>query len=195
MIGENSKICNSSTDEDLKIMYFKIWEKMGRQPTTTELKNNGFPRRVSNGNINDFLKKIGVVEKNKTPSLVTESDEELVDIYVKFSKKVGANNGATRIDLNCSDEIHNACVFENRFGGLDGLRKICGYEPISLGRKKYTKKKLTQILICEYEKEKRTLTKKEMKNIEGLPSIPTVFRYFNTTKTSEVWEKVLQQIN
>ncbi len=73
------------------------------------------------GSWNKDLEKIGLEVRHKTPVEVTENDEQLLQMYIDFSIKIGkGETGATIIDLKKSDEIYNISVFE----GLIDLERI-----------------------------------------------------------------------
>ena len=89
-------------------------------------------------------------------------------------------------------------VFAIRFGGLNRLRELAGYEPYYSSRK-YTKTGIRNMLIETYHKYGRRLTISELKKLsksdEHFPSVTTIMRYFATTKINEVWEEIINEQN
>lgn len=171
-------------------------KKLGRAPSISETEAAGFKREIfkSNfGNFNNAVRAAGL-DPRTTPSIVTETDDELLNMYIEFSEDIGKDEyGATSLDLNGSDDVYNVDVFMIRFGNMEELRKQAGFKTKPYKRK-YTKENITTLLLDEYKKVNRRLTNTELKNIskerEGFPSISTICRHFKTTKMSEVWNEI-----
>ncbi|MEA5008758.1 hypothetical protein [Clostridium tyrobutyricum] len=173
--------------------------KLGHIPNQNELKNN-------NISMSFLLKKFNVTtysdllkiffNKNyiyKTHVQVKESDEELLEMYKNFCKKLG--RVATTQNLNESKKIYNAAIFTIRFGSMANLRILAGYEPyIRQHYQKYTKFKILDILKQKYIKFKRPLTIEEIRNDEDIPNHITILRYFKTTSMKTVWKEIEQEL-
>lgn len=139
------------------------------------------------------LLQLASIEPFKTPDKVRESDEELLQKYKTFSKKLG--RPATSTDLNNSKEIYNADVFAIRFGGMSNLKKLAGFKERRKKEKKYTKEKIKGLLIQEYLKKPGRLKDVEIKENKNLPSLKTILIHFRTTKTSVIWDEIEDEIS
>ncbi|MCD3319507.1 hypothetical protein G8V07_11485 [Clostridium botulinum D/C] len=120
---------------------------------------------------------------------VKETNEELLQMYINFSKKIGKS--ASVKDLNSNKEIYNADVFTIRFGGMTELKELAGFKTIN-GNKKYTKEKIKELLLQKFKEKGRRLYNSEINKDKDLPCTKTVCQYFHTTKTSIVWEQILK---
>jgi len=177
----------------------EYYKKYGKAPASTELDKLGFKDHHYKkyfGSWINAIKAAGIKPANSSPEEVTETNEELIEMYKAFSMKYGCYEyGATSEMLNNSDEIYNADVFCVRFGGMNELRLHAGFRPIGRIHKRYTIKMLSKIYkdLCEElghvppYSEYRKLAKER-----GLPSPTTYLRYFKTTKISLVRKKILK---
>lgn len=154
--------------------------------TLTDITENNVRKKF--GTYNELLSQAGL-QGNKTPDSVNESNEELVEIYKEFCNKIGKI--ASALDLNASDEIYNADVFTIRFGGMQNLKKIAGFE-VRKSKMKYTKDQLKYLLLEKYRIKGKKLTNSEIYNDNDFPATSTILRYFHTTKMSDVWSEVLK---
>lgn len=142
----------------------------------------------------DILGKLGYKPSYKLPEKVTETNEELKEMYIKFSHSIGKGDiGATLKDLNSSDAIYNADVFQTRFGGLAELKIKCGFTPRPNRMKPiYTKQEISDMLLEKYHELGRKPMNKELKDDKTLPSPTTICRYFKVTSMQEVWNELLK---
>ncbi|MDR2878579.1 MAG: hypothetical protein LBV03_01515 [Fusobacteriales bacterium] len=125
-------------------------------------------------------------------SKVVQTKEELLDMYIKYSLKLGKGEyGASELDLINSDFPYGPGVLSLRFGNINNLRKQAGFKLRKPGIYKYTKTELKNILYKKYKEKGRRLTQKEVKK-EDMPTTNTFLRHFQTTKMTEVWDEVLK---
>lgn len=195
--------------EDLKFdrsrNYIKIYnemiDEMGYIPSIIEFRKYLKENKITDitggiikkyGTYNKFLNEYGLEINGTTPTIVKETNEELLKIYKDFCKKLG--RVAKTTDLNESEEIYNSSIFSIRFGGFNNLRRIAGYEEYERVKKRYSKIKITNILKEEYVKLARRLTVDEINKVKELPNQATILKYFKTTKISDVWEEVEQEM-
>lgn len=173
--------------------YLRTVENKGYVPTRYEL-NREYPFFIFHlkkyfKNYENMCRELNIEQPAKIPDIVTETDEELLEMYMMFSENLG--HPATSKELDESDEIYNSDVFAIRFGSLMELRELCGYSDFKRQRKQYTKDEIKHKLIRYYKEKGGRLTNKELS--ERI-SISTVLRYFKTTKTSEVWKEIEMEI-
>ena len=147
------------------------------------------------GSWNIFLRLMNEKERTEMTK-VTHTKEEILEMYRKFSIKIGkGETGATESDLESEDFPYRVHVLCSRFRSLNNMRKLLGFEIKKSGISKYTKKELKVKLLKKYKKYGRKLTQKELKEIskqEEFPVVKTILNYFETTRMSEVWEEVLK---
>lgn len=117
---------------------------------------------------------------------VTETHEELINIYKAFCEKTGKLASAK--DLDQSDEIYNANVFSIRFNGLNNLRKLANLPTRIRTNRKYSKKELKRILFVLYKEKGGRLKNKELLEQKLYPT--TIMRYFETTSMNSVWKQI-----
>lgn len=185
------------TNDELLQQLKSVAEEMGKTPSIKELSDRGISVSVYNarfGNYNNALKSTGLdvnIERNK----VTHTDDELVEMYINLCNRLG--KAATSKDIDKYLE-YNSDVFAIRFGSINKLRELAGYEQINYTTK-FTKENIKIMLIKEYKKNKRRLTNRELtqlsKEDKDFPGISTICRHFKTTKISEVWEDIENSIN
>ena len=143
------------------------------------------------GSWNNFLKEMGVEEIYEIKKM-THTKEEIVKLYKEFSFLIRKKEyGATIKDLKENNFIYKKDAILNRFSSLNDLRELAGFKRYNGGGKKYEKQDLNVLLYIEYNKLGRTLTLTEIKNNEQLPPVTLLFRYYKTTKISEIWNQVL----
>ncbi len=196
MLGiEDIRIHEFSDDEVIEELK-RVTQILRHTPSTTEFINHSSmnERVVKNhfGSWNKGLTKAGLLARYKTPGEVHESDEELLQMYRVFSIKIGkGSTGANTFDLNGSDEIYSIGVFENRFGGINEVRKRLGLEVTQeKNKRKYSKKQLKSLLLKEKGTLGRRLTNSEINKNPNLPSIRTINIYFRTTSMIKVWKEI-----
>lgn len=180
------------TNEELIQQLKDIANEMGQTPSINELIDRGINTTIYHtrfGSYNNALELAGL-DINFERGKVTHTNDELVEMYIDLSNRLG--KAATQKDIDEHLE-YNSDVFAIRFGSINKLREIAGYEQINY-TKKYTKKNIKTMLIKEYRRNNRRLTNKELtqlsKENKGFPGISTICRHFKTTKMSEVWEEV-----
>ncbi|HDK7194944.1 TPA: hypothetical protein PTV74_003252 [Clostridium botulinum] len=118
-------------------------------------------------------------------------------MYLDFCKKIGRLASAKDLDEN--DNIYNADIFRNQFGGMENLKKLAKetlleYENIRYKKLKYSKLQLENILLKEYIRHGRRLTAKEINFNKELPEESTFLKYFKTTSLTKVWNEVLKDV-
>lgn len=182
----------SKSREELLQQLKDIEKELGKTPSINDLFSKGINAYIYHdkfGSYNNALKLAGL-EININKTKVTHSNEELLEMYIGLSKELG--RAATSKDINNHLE-YSANVFAMRFGSINKLRELAGYETINYTRK-YSKKEITDKLVELHKKEDRRLTNIELnklsKDNKDFPSISTICRHFKTTKMSEVWSKI-----
>ena len=124
---------------------------------------------------------------------VDVTNKELIDIYKELSRDLDKDvKGATARDIN-ENCIYNRGCFELRFGSIDNLREICGYE-FKKKEEKWTKEMVLKTLIKEYKKRNGRLTVKDLKEIKTLPSQSTICKKFKVTNFTEVLKIIKTEI-
>lgn len=124
---------------------------------------------------------------------VDVTNKELIDIYKELSRDLDKDaKGATARDIN-ENCIYNRGCFELRFGSINNLREICGYE-FKKKEEKWTKEKVLETLIKEYKKRNGKLTVKDLKEIKTLPSQGTICKKFKVTNFTEVLKIIEAEI-
>lgn len=124
---------------------------------------------------------------------VDVTNEELIDIYKELSRDLDKDvKGATARDIN-DNCIYNRGCFELRFGSINNLREICGYE-FKKKEEKWTKEKVFETLIKEYKRRNGKLTVKDLKEIKTLPSQGTICKKFKVTNFTEVLKIIKTEI-
>lgn len=129
----------------------------------------------------------GVEYKRQKRIETPETNEELLQMYIKFSNKLGR---AARVrDLDNSPTIYNFEVFRSRFGSLEELQKQAGYQP-KKHHKSISKEYCLNVMLNIY-KEYGKIPYDKLK--EMLPfAIRTLLRKFSTTKIDDVWNEVIK---
>ena len=154
------------------------------------------------GSWNNFWEIVG--NEGWKSTKITYTDKELLNLYMKVSKKLGKEEeGATAQELE--DELgFSPGIFSIRFGGLNNLRKILNLRERNEGTLRYTKEEIKKKLLEKYKEYGRILTVRELKKMHKklneeenwiFPGDTTILKYFQTTKMSEVWKEVLKDSN
>ncbi|PEB54591.1 hypothetical protein COO03_04950 [Bacillus sp. AFS098217] len=180
-----------TSDDIIKILQ-RVYKESGEIPSKNKMEQWRYSSqciRTHFKNYNNALIAAGITPKNKTPDRVKETDEELIQMYIDFSNRLGA--AATGPQLNASDDIYNVDVFTLRFGGLDNLRKRAGFVS-SYRPKKYSQRELTEKLKRIYKENGGRIPIRRLKEF-GLCAT-TLMRYFQTTKMSKIWEEIEKEI-
>ncbi|MFD3156705.1 homing endonuclease associated repeat-containing protein [Haloimpatiens sp. FM7330] len=170
----------------------QISMELGYVPSHQEFLKMGYSPSILKkyyGSYLNAVRELGInFNLSETPIIVKESKEELLDMYIRFSESLGGP--ASCNDLEKSKRIYNAGVFRIRFGGMKGLKKSAGFEPIYKNNEKYTKEYIKNMLRKLYIENNRRLTAKEMAEDSDLPSLVTVLTKFKTTKISDIWQEI-----
>lgn len=179
------------TKEEIIQMFYDLKSTIKKVPSLSDMMNlNSNVKHaiyIHYGNYEKFCNTIGETSPI-TLTTVKHSDEDLIRMYMEFSEKIG--HPATHTELDESSEIYNSNIFVIRFGGLNELREIIGYETHASSKRKYSKEILLDKLISIYHTHGK-LTNKELNKI--IPTT-TILRYFKTTKMSVVWDEVMKSI-
>ncbi|WPC42811.1 NERD domain-containing protein [Clostridium sp. JS66] len=186
---ENLNFVRRSNEEYIEIIN-SLCSKLGHTPSAQEFIDNGYSPAVLNrifGSYNKAIKECGL-KPNRYKSKITLSKTEMLKLYKKLSSEIGKPASEKDINSLCT---FSSGVFTMRFNGFNNLRKLAGYEEAVSGEKlHYSKEIITELLINEYYKMKRHLTKEELKNNKSLPSPTTILNYFKTTKLFDVWAEI-----
>ncbi len=153
--------------------------------------SSSYLEAITNKRWNRILEDLGFKALSK-PNKTLNSKDDIIAEYKKYSEKIGAINGATIKELNGS-RINPNCI-RLRFGGINGLRRIAGYN-YKNEYMKFSKKEIIEMLKEKHLKNGRRLTSEEIREDKNLPGITTICSYFLTTKISEVWEEVEKHLN
>lgn len=183
------------TKEELLKTLRDLSRELGRTPSIGDIAKKGLNEstyKLNFGSWNGAIKEAGL-DVNFPKTRVTNSDKELLDMYIELCKKLRRAATSSEIDEFLS---YNSDVFSIRFNGINNLRKLAGYEKINYSRK-YTKAEIVSVLTRAYDKYGRRLTNRELREMskkkESFPSITTICRYFSTTKMSDVWREIEEQ--
>jgi hypothetical protein len=183
------------TDEELLSVFYETKEYYGYVPSTSELEQYAnIPIRQWTkrfGAYNIFLKRIGEDIHSVTPKEVKETNEELKQLYIRFSEENGYKNGATISALKESDKIYNSDVFLIRFGSINKLRKLCGYETTKRGRKIYEENTVYTHLREVYRDFGRIPTREEYKQHKLAIPLTSLYRITCSTSFIEAFEKAI----
>lgn len=169
------------------------YKDTGLNPTVSAMEKLGYSHKTFSahfGSFNNALIAAGL-DINQEQTTVTHTDDELLQMYKELCTKLG--RAATSNEIN-EYLPYKYDVFALRFGGLQNLRVLAGFNDGKTQVKKYTKKEIENKLIKQYKMYNRRLTNKELSQLSqqdgNFPSITTICRYFRTTKMSEVWEYI-----
>lgn len=198
-INENELNNIRRNREEILIKLRKIIEDNERIPKISEINRFGISRTAINREFGSYQNAVKEVVNEDVPIRksydITETNEELLQMYIEFSCRIGKGDiGASREDLNTSNEIYNAGVFELRIGGINELRILAGLSPRYQGKIVYSKEDIIQELTKKIISKGDFLTFKEIKEDKELPGTTTILRCFKTTKLSQVNKQMLQII-
>lgn len=181
------------TDDELIQALQDYYKQTGKNPTVNAMEKLGYSHKTfcaHFGSFNNALLKAGL-KINQQSTVVTHTDEELLQMYKDLCIRLGRAATSNEIDEYLP---YKSDVFSVRFGGLQNLKKLAGYDDDIIREKKYTKKEIERKLIEQYKKYGRRLTNKEIaqlsKQHEDFPAITTICRHFQTTKMSKVWDYI-----
>lgn len=183
------------TKEDFKKELLLLTEQLGHIPSSIEFENHShlnlrsFRKHIK---WNDFLKEMGIVEVREKADPNNYNKDELIEIYRNFSKTIGKLAGATVNDLNNATNIPGSDVFIYNFGSINELRNAAGFPPVLRYPKRYSKDELVEKLKLACEIKGRILTLKEIQEIEWLPSLSTIFRYFKSTSIKDIYKEIMR---
>lgn len=184
-----------SKEELINILRY-IANDLDRTPSINDLKKYNIsdsPFKDAFGSYNNAIKEAGL-KPNVVLAEVLETNEELLQMYIELCAKLGRAATGSEIDMYLK---YKSDVFAIRFGGLNNLRVLAGYDPYYV-KKKYTKDEIKKKLITEYKKYNRRLTNNELKELskvdDNFPTVTTILRYFQTTKISEVWKEIEKEL-
>lgn len=188
---DDIKIYEHNKEDLIKVLQ-NYYNETGFNPTINAMNGLGYSHKVFSfhfGSFNNALIEAGLTT-NHEPTTVIHTDEELLQMYKDLCKKLGRAATGPDIDYYLP---YKSDVFAIRFGGLNNLRELAGYEAYYTNAK-YTKKEIKNILINTYKEHGRRLTNKELNQLskedDNFPSISSILRHFSTTKMSEVWEEI-----
>lgn len=139
------------------------------------------------GSWKEFVEKCDS-ELTREINVVTETNEELIEMYQKFSEKLGKIKGASIQDIKNSKDIYSYSVFVKRFGSWVEFKKLAGY--YVAGRNKYTKEEILKKLSIKSILKGRRLSQNEIIAEKDLPALETILKAFKTTKVSQVWDEI-----
>lgn len=176
------------TNEEMIKDILDVYNTLKKAPSASEFDKKKYDHKaLSNrfGSWNKAIEAANIVPLYKTPGVVKETDEELLDMYRGFCEKIGYM--ARRQDLDESDEIYSSSVFAVRFGSICSLQKLAGYAPRER-KKKYTKKYLAEILLKEMKE--NNLSPAQLKKSPNIPAVSTYNRYFQKTSFLEIIKEI-----
>ena len=118
------------------------------------------------------------------------SEEELIQIYIEFSKKMGKENGATVLDFSKYAKSHNIPSFTTligKFKSVKNLREKAGFEKISTKKSRYSEEELIQMYIkfskkLEKEHGASALDFNNYAKLNNIPSFTTFMTRFKLIK-------------
>ena len=179
------------TDEEYKALYWEIANRIGHRPSLPELKENELYIPADRWpKLTDFLDFCGDELGRRQPKKVVESDEELIEMYKNFSKRIGAKKGATMRDLEASDQIYSAGVFAVRFGSFRRLKELCGFKPEQVLEQKYSKSGLTDRMLDYFHKLGHLPSIQDIESNRDFPSCSTFLRHFKVTSIGAVYKQI-----
>ncbi|MGL5796620.1 MAG: homing endonuclease associated repeat-containing protein [Cetobacterium sp.] len=119
---------------------------------------------------------------------VTETPEELLELYKSFSEKIGATNGATISELKKHRFKYSDRVLLARFGSWKSLKESAGFTSSSIP--KYSKDEIIALMLDAREKQGRRLSQNEITKNKNLPALVTIYNCFRSTKISDIWDEL-----
>ena len=149
--------------------------------------SSSYLEKLTEQNWNQLLKNLNF-KVAVTPKKILDSKEEIIEKYIAYSQEIGSiRTGATFKELEKSDI--NINTIRLRFGGINNLRRICGFKT-KKNWSKYSKEEIIDLLKKKYIEKGRRLTHNEISKDKELPSATTICSYFFTTKINKVWEEI-----
>ena len=124
-------------------------------------------------------------EKNYT-------DEQIINDYLNLCGKL--NKTATMRDVIRASKNGESCSYDTikqRFGGLQDLQEICGFQPMYMHLNNSEKYEIDDIIVIlqviklQYG---RRLKSCEWRSLEGLPEGDFIFKTLNVHSTREMWD-------
>lgn len=186
----NLKFVRKNRAEYISIIK-NLYEKLGHTPSAIEFTDNGYspiPMMKIFGSYNNSIKESGLTP-NKCNSKVDLSKKEMLIEYKAFSNRIG--KPASAKDLDYSKTMVSSGAYNLKFCGMNNLRKMAKFQEVQSGNKPiYNRKIISELLLKEYYKLKRHLTKVEINKNGNLPSSLTILKYFETTKLINVWAEI-----
>lgn len=119
------------------------------------------------------------------------TNKELVNLYKKMSNSLG--RPATYDELLRCSGIWSSRTIRERFGGIDGLRKLAGLKTSSEIRE-YDKDVVKDTIINKCRELNRRLDKYEFNNDNNLPSMQVAKRLFNVNTLHELWNVIENEL-
>lgn len=185
------------SDEELIKALQDYYKSTGLNPTIPAMTELGYNHKTFSahfGSFNNALIAAGL-EINQEQTIVVHTDDELLEMYKNLCNRLGHGATSSEIDYYLP---YKSDVFAVRFSGLQHLRKLAGFPEGKRQIRKYTKKEIKNKLIEQYKLKGRRLTNHEISQLskenDNFPAMSTILRYFKTTKMSEVWEEVEQEM-
>lgn len=170
--------------------------ELGYVPSANEFNKRGYCSNILANHFGSYANAVNMLgldcEPYKTPIKIHETKDELLKMYIDFSKKIG--KPASVNDLMESEEIYDADIFYIRFGGMKGLKEKAGFPIIDKNNTEYSKEQIKRNLIELYLSYGRRLSVQELKANPKLPSYATILKYFETTKIEDIWNEIESEI-
>lgn len=168
--------------------YIEIMKSEGKAITSDEFRkkygsaNNTKSFNEYFGSWNNFLKECGY-EVNSENTPIEKTNDEIVKEYKEISLKKGYSQGLP-IKMLKSELGYSSTFLAYRFGSMNKLKKLAGFEPI-IRDKQWHKKE-----ILEFLSSRDRMTSKEIAENKDLPSLSTLFRIFKTTSINKIYEEI-----
>lgn len=183
--------------EEYLIQAKRVVEHLGYIPSINELERQGVSVKMLKKHYGNYENIVKILEEEgyeriRIRKVINETDVELLKLYVDFSNRIGKT--ASVDDINSNENLPNAGVFVQHFGGMNELRKRAGFEEWDRNNKRYTKSKIIDVLLEKIIKKQDFLTAREIDKDNDLASETTILRYFRTSKLSQVNKEILQII-
>lgn len=163
--------------ECIKEQILSVTQELGRTPSCKELIKKGFSElqlRKKFGGYNEILRRIGL-EPVCESEVCNLSSPELIELYKKTSISNGYENGVCLCNIKKLTGI-GSDVFENRFGSINNLRRICGYE-VSQSRQIWDEDNVIAFLRGLTMRLGRVIISADIKSSEDGPSITSIRRH------------------
>ena len=124
------------------------------------------------------------------------TNEELIQMYIDFSKHLGKDEGASLRDLErkaVKFGIPGQHYFMRKYKSMYHLKKAAGYNPEGIPKLQFTRNQIVDNMYKYYKEYGRTLSKTELDSKKDLPSWKSILRYIDRNNMSEAWEIVLSE--